>query len=140
MHVYPNPAVASSTLVVRDGRLLLARRAGEPERGKWDLVGGFIDEGEDPRDAAVREVREETGLDVELERLFGVWTDWYGDAPNAVWVVDVVWIGRPAPGEPVATDDVAELRWFAPDELPPPSDFGFTHPALVVARWRDEHA
>ena len=141
LRIYAKPSVAASTLVERDGKLLLARRAGEPEAGKWDLVGGFVGEGEEPRQAAVREAREETGLYVELdEHVFGVWTDWYGESESASWVIDIVWRARAQDGEPEPADDVAELRWFAPGELPSRDEFGFTHPALVVARWRDEHA
>jgi NADH pyrophosphatase NudC (nudix superfamily) len=59
---YHNPAPTAGALVVRNGELLLVRRAIEPYFGYWDIPGGFIESGEGPAETAVREVREETGL------------------------------------------------------------------------------
>jgi 8-oxo-dGTP diphosphatase len=137
--VYPNPAVAACALVERDGRLLLVRRAGDPERGKWDLPGGFVDEGELPEDAVRRELREETALEIELGPFFGVWTDWYGDAADAAYNVILVWRATAA-GEPEPADDVSEARWFARDELPAADELAFVNVPLVVDAWRQQNA
>lgn len=137
--VYPHPAVAACVLVERAGRVLLARRARDPERGKWDIPGGFTDEGEHPEDAARRELREETGLDVELGDFFGIWPDWYGEAKDAAYVVALFWRAT-ANGEPQAADDVSDLRWFSPDELPPAGELAFDNVARVLAAWRQAHA
>jgi 8-oxo-dGTP diphosphatase len=116
------------------GRLLLARRAGEPERGKWDLPGGFLGEGEHPLDALRRELLEETGLEVEPLDFVGAWIDRYGEGEEAPWTLNLYWTARPGPGEPRPADDVSELRWFPLDELPPLEEFAF-HIAEVVAEW-----
>jgi ADP-ribose pyrophosphatase YjhB (NUDIX family) len=137
--VYPNPAVAACALVERDGRLLLVRRAREPDAGKWDVPGGFIDEGEPPEDAVRRELREETGLEIAVGAFFGVWTDWYGDAADAAYNVVLVWRAT-AEGDPLPADDVAEARWFGRDELPAAGELAFTNVALVVEAWRNEDA
>ena len=64
---YPaHPVVGVGAVVVRDGRALLVRRAHEPRKGEWSLPGGLLDLGEALVDAARREVKEETGLDVEV--------------------------------------------------------------------------
>ena len=63
--------VSAYAICVEDGKVLLARWVG-PEGPKWTLPGGGIDHGEDPADAAIREVREETGFTIEIERLLGV--------------------------------------------------------------------
>ena len=120
-----------------DGRLLLARRAFEPWLGRWDIVGGFLGEGEHPLDGLRREVREETTLEFEPDRYFGAWTgDYDGRA-----TLNLFWTGRFAPGEPHAGDDVAELRWFTRDSLPPASELAFHRLVGDVLRvWRDEHA
>ena len=65
----------SQALVERDGRLLLGRRAFDPSVGLWDLPGGFLEENEHPLDALVRELREETGLEIEPQGFVGVWME-----------------------------------------------------------------
>lgn len=138
---YANPAPAASALVVdEEGRLLLARRAAEVEHGKWDLPGGFVEEGEHPLDAVVRELREETGLEIEPTRFFGIWMDWYGSGPEARSTLNLYWLARAVTGDLEAADDVSELRWFAPDELPPADEVAFRNVPEVLATWRDEHA
>jgi mutator protein MutT len=138
---YANPKPTACALIVdAEGRILLARRAAEIENGKWDLPGGYLEEGEDPVEAMVREVREETGLEIEVGEFHGAWMDWYGDAPDAASTVNLYWLARAVGGEPVAADDVDALRWFAPDELPPPDEVAFENVPLVLRAWREQHA
>jgi ADP-ribose pyrophosphatase YjhB (NUDIX family) len=138
---YANSSPCVSALLQDDaGRLLLARRAVEPFRGMWDAIGGFLDEGEHPLDGLRREVLEETGLAVAPLRFLGAWMDVYGDAPDAAATLNLYWTARAANGEPVADDDVAELRWFAPDELPGADELAFTTLADALAAWRARRA
>jgi ADP-ribose pyrophosphatase YjhB (NUDIX family) len=133
---YANSAPCASALVEDGaGRLLLARRAVEPFSGMWDAIGGFLEEGEHPLDGLRREVLEETGLTVEPEGFLGAWMDDYGDAPEAPVTLNLLWTARVTAGEPVAADDVAELRWFAPDELPGADELAFTTLVDVLAAW-----
>ena len=74
-----------------EGRVLLARRAGEPFRGYWDLPGGFLNEGEHPLDAVRRELLEETGLEVAPEAFLGVWMDRYGNAEGDDATMNLYW-------------------------------------------------
>jgi ADP-ribose pyrophosphatase YjhB (NUDIX family) len=123
-------APAVDALVVRDGRVLLARRGVEPHRGAWDLPGGFLEEDEDPLDALRRELREETGLEVEPGPFLGTAIERYDG--HAVLILS--WLAAAAHGEPRAADDVAELAWFGPHELPPAEEFAFAwHPRLLAA-------
>jgi 8-oxo-dGTP diphosphatase len=133
---YAHSAVTASALPEDGGRVLLARRALDPFRGAWDVVGGFVAEGEHPVDGLLREVREETGLDFEVGELLGIWMgDYAGRA-----TLNLFWRGRFSSGEPRAADDVDELRWFAPAELPPPSELAFDGlVATVLDAWRNEH-
>ena len=62
---------ACALLVDHEGRLLLVRRAGDPYRGTWDLPGGFLEEAETPVDGLRRELREETGLEIEPDGFVG---------------------------------------------------------------------
>jgi ADP-ribose pyrophosphatase YjhB (NUDIX family) len=130
---------ACAVVVDEEGRLLLARRANEPAKGKWDLPGGFLDEGEHPLDALRRELREETGLEVEPGEFLGIFMDRYGDDEHAHATLNLYWAARVLGGEAVAADDVSELAWFRPDELPPAGQIAF-HIADVLAAWREQHA
>jgi ADP-ribose pyrophosphatase YjhB (NUDIX family) len=111
------------------GRVLLGRRALDPGKDKWDLPGGFLHEDELPLDGLLREVREETGLEIEPLDFLGFWLEPY----DGRIVLCLSWTAR-ASGEGSAADDLVELRWFSPGELPPPSDLAFTHyPAVLSA-------
>jgi ADP-ribose pyrophosphatase YjhB (NUDIX family) len=139
-HYASSKPTASGLVLDGRGRILLARRAVEPDHGKWDLPGGFLDEGEDPRDALTRELREETSLQVEPTQFFDVVVDRYGDGDDAQYTLNLYWTCRVLDGEPTPADDVAELRWFGADELPPPDELAFRNNAEVLSRWRDEDA
>jgi ADP-ribose pyrophosphatase YjhB (NUDIX family) len=133
--VYANPGPTVSGLVLDDdGRILLARRAADPGRGLWDILGGFADEGETPLEALARELREETGVEIEPLEFYGAWPDRYGD--GGVWTLNLYWTARIASGEPEAADDVAEVRWFAPDEIPPSGEFAFENTVVVLKAWK----
>jgi 8-oxo-dGTP diphosphatase len=127
---------ASAVVRADDGNVLLARRAGPPDEGKWDLPGGFLEEGEHPRDAVVRELREETGLEIEPLELIAVEMDVYGDAEDAPATLNLYWTARVVSGDPEPADDVSELRWFRPDELPGDDELAFENVARVLARFR----
>ncbi len=129
---------ACAVVVDDEGRVLLARRAGPVFHGYWDLPGGFLDEGEHPLDALRRELREETGLEVEPGDFLGVWMDRYGDEEDAHATLNLYWSARLVGGEPHAADDVSELGWFRPDELPPVEQFAF-HIPDVLGVWRQQH-
>ncbi len=118
------------------GRLLLARRARDPHAGSWDLPGGFVEEGEHPLEALRRELREETGLEVAPGEFVGAWLDRYGEADDATTTLNLYWTAVPEGGELEPADDVSELRWFAPAELPPDDQIGFANVRQVLRAWR----
>jgi ADP-ribose pyrophosphatase YjhB (NUDIX family) len=138
---YANPApTACAVCLDDDGRILLARRAAEVFNGAWDLPGGFVDEDEHPLDTIRRELREETGLEVEPREFLGIWMDRYSEDELGPSTLNIYWTARVIGGEPEAADDVSELRWFAPHKLPPPEEIAFRNVAEVLAPFRDEHA
>jgi len=133
---YANTVPAVSALVVDPDRgVLLARRAYAPDAGLWDTPGGFLEEGEDPEGGLRRELIEETGLTIEIGDFVGMFSDRYGDGPDATAVLNLVWEARIAGGEPRAADDVSELRWFAQDALPPESELAFRWLGPVLRAW-----
>jgi ADP-ribose pyrophosphatase YjhB (NUDIX family) len=134
---YANSAPCVSAFVEDgDGRVLLARRGVEPYLGLWDPLGGFLEEGEHPIDGLRRELLEEAGLDCEPLRFLGIWMDLYGEAPEAAATLNLFWTMRIVSGEPVPADDVAELRWFRPDELPADDQLAFSMVKDALAAWR----
>jgi ADP-ribose pyrophosphatase YjhB (NUDIX family) len=111
---YLHPKVVAATIPVRDGRVLLTRRAIEPARGLWTFPGGYVDWGEDVAAAARREMVEEVRLDVEIGQLVGIYS--YPDTPVVIVVYQAV---VPDGLEPEANDhEVLELAYFTPAEIP----------------------
>jgi ADP-ribose pyrophosphatase YjhB (NUDIX family) len=109
---YFNPKpVAAAIPETADGRIWLMRRGFEPRRGHWSLPGGFVDLGETVEHAAVREVREELDLEIEVTDLVGVYS-----RPEDRTVV-VVYAAQ-ARGTPSLSEEALEVRAFAPDEIP----------------------
>jgi 8-oxo-dGTP pyrophosphatase MutT (NUDIX family) len=108
------------TVVFDDrGRILLNRRA---DSGKWALISGIPDPGEQPAEAAVREIEEETGVHAVVERVLSIFTNepvTYGNGDRAQYI-DIVLRCRATGGEARVNDDESlEVGWFALDELPP---------------------
>ncbi len=99
--------------MIENGRVLLLRRGIEPQVGKWTFPGGYVDLGEIPAAAALRETHEEVGMRVELGRVLGV----YADAANPIAAV-VVYLAKPGIEEASVTDEATEVRYFAPSEIP----------------------
>jgi ADP-ribose pyrophosphatase YjhB (NUDIX family) len=119
-----------------EGRVLLGRRAFDPGQGLWDLPGGFLHEDEHPLDGLRREVREETGLEIEPQEFLGHWLEPY----DGRIVLSLAWTARTS-GEARAADDLVEVRWFKPHELPPPAELAFMHyPAVLSAAVGYEYA
>ncbi len=107
-----DPKVAAGTLFTIDGKIPLLRRAIEPSYGKWVFPGGFVDRGEAIQDAAVRETREESHLEVRLVSLLDVYS--YSGSP----VVLVVYAAEVVGGELKAGDECLDVRLFPPQEIP----------------------
>ena len=133
--VYANPAPTASALVLdAEGRVLLARRAIDPAAGLWDLLGGFIDEAEEPLDALRRELREETNLEIEPLEYLGGYPDRYGG--DGIYTLNFYWTARVVGGEQRLDDELAEVAWFAPGELPPRDEFAFPNTYAALADWK----
>jgi 8-oxo-dGTP diphosphatase len=115
----------AGALIVDGDRVLLSERGINPYRGDWDIPGGFLEAGEDPADGVRREVREETGLEVELEGPFAVLVDRYPYGKEVDFTLNVYYIARIVAGDPHPADDVASLQWFPIDS--PPERIAFDH-------------
>lgn len=123
---YANALPAVAALVVdHEGRVLLARRAHEPDAGLWDTLGGFLEEDEHPEVGLRREVREEAGVEIEIGAFVGAYPDRYGDGDDAPVALNLVWQVTVRGDDFVPADDVSEVRWFERDELPAQDELAF---------------
>ena len=128
---YINPKVAAGALIDDEGQVILVRRRIGPRAGYWALPSGFTEYGETIEETAIRECREETGLEVELDDLLGVYSvnsDFYGHLVLVLYSAHVVG------GELAAGDDASEAGLFAPAELP--TDMAFQAHCQALRDWR----
>ncbi len=115
---YQNPHAAAGALII-NGRdeILLVERKDPPMQGDWDLPGGFLDWGEQPLEAIIREIGEELNAAFTPQRLVGAYHSWYDTRGLAVSCCVLLYTGNIA-GEPQPGSDAATLRWFPLDALP----------------------
>jgi len=114
----------TASLIVLDGdRFLALRRASEPKAGLWETPGGFCDGWEHPADAAVREAREELGVEITLGDFVGMYVGSYDFQAETLPVLDCFFFATLDPGE-VTLDpgESSDMRWF-PLRQPPPLAF-----------------
>jgi ADP-ribose pyrophosphatase YjhB (NUDIX family) len=121
--LFVNPRPTGSVVIVDDGRFLVVRRAHEPHAGLWDLPGGFCDGWEHPEQAAVREAREELGVEVRLDRFIGMYIGSYAFQDELLPVLDSFWLATIVSGE--ITLDPAEATAFMWTDLADPPQMAF---------------
>lgn len=120
LRAYPErPYVAVSAAVIRDGQVLVVRRARSPAQGLFTLPGGAVELGETLAAAVVREVQEETGLVIEPVGLAGCREVITRDAEDRIerHFVILAFAARWLAGEPTLNPELAEARWLAPAQL-----------------------
>lgn len=126
--VFFDPKLAVVVIVSREDKILMVKRDIEPMLGRWSFPSGYVDRGEVVEEAAVREVREETNVEIELDRLLGVYSSL--DAP----VVLVAFGASVRCGVAAAGDETQAVGWFPSNELPP---LPFHHDDAIMRDWRD---
>ena len=122
-----DPKLVAGVIVEMDGKLVMIKRNLEPGLGLWTFPAGFVDRGEVVEEAARREVREETGLEVELTELVGVYS---GDGDANVLVV---YAGKTVGGKLQAGEEAQEAGLFDPGLLPP---LAFERDEAIIQQWR----
>ena len=118
---FRNPAVGVAVVVLdNEGRVLLGRRSAGGNVGEWCIPCGYVEWGEDIREAARREFAEETGLDVEIGEVCAVHSNFHNTASLTVgiWFYATI-VG----GQAAASDDLDQVAWFPPDDPPEPLAF-----------------
>ncbi len=124
---FDDPKVAVGVVAARDGRILLTRRNHEPKLGCWSFPSGYVDAFEDVVVAAAREAFEETGIQVEVGALLGVFQE-----PGSR-VIFLAFAASAGPGVPAAGDECMDVGFFHPDALP---ELGFLHDCAILDEWR----
>ena len=128
--VYLDPKVAVVVLVIHQEKLVLVRRGVEPFIGKWAFPSGFVDRGEVVEEAAIREVLEETGLEISLTKFIGL----YSSPENPV--ILAVYAATYVAGKLQAGYDAERTDLFDPDSLP---DMPFPHDKQIIEDWQSMH-
>lgn len=124
-----DPKVSSAVMVEQDGRVLMIKRAMSPARGSWCFPGGFIEIGETPQQAAIRECKEESGYDIEITGLVDVY--YYEDYRGSG--VLIMYKGRVIGGQANPGDDAKDVQFFGQDELP--ENIVFDSNIKALAAW-----
>jgi ADP-ribose pyrophosphatase YjhB (NUDIX family) len=125
---YHNPAPAAGGVIVQHGRVLLVKRKFKPRVGEWTLPAGFLEYFESPESCAVREIREETGIEARIDNVFGVYAG--HDDPRHTAVL-VLYRMTQTGGELHAGDDAEAADFFAASDVPEQVAFRAHKEALV---------
>ena len=129
---YRNPTPTVDTIIQRDSRILLVKRKNDPFKGYLVLPGGFVNEGERVEDAAKREVKEETSLNIELLDILGVYSDPTRDPRGHM--MSTVFIGKISSNndkvDAVAQDDAAAIEWISLEVIDT-RNVGFDHKRII---------
>jgi 8-oxo-dGTP diphosphatase len=130
---HKNPTPTVDTIIHQDSKVLLVKRKKDPFKEKMVLPGGFINEGETVEDAAIREVKEETSLDIELDNILGVYSDPSRDPRGHI--MSTVFIGKISDKsdkkEPMAGDDAAAIKWMDLASIDE-ENMGFDHKKILM--------
>ncbi len=115
----PRPIVGIGAVIARDGLVLLARRGSEPGRNKWSVPGGLVELGETVEETIVREVKEETNLDVEVDSLVDVVNNLVRDAEGKLRYHFVIldFFAKVKGGSLRAGSDLLEVKWVPLDQV-----------------------
>ena len=125
--VFYDPKVAAVCVIARDGKVLMIRRGTDTGYGLWSLPGGFVDRGEVVETAAVREAWEETGLEVAVDGLLGLFS-LPGDP-----VIVAAFTAHETGGLLIPGPEALEAAFFRPDALP---ELAFSRDTEILARWK----
>lgn len=111
----------------KDGELLVIRRGHAPFAGMWCWPGGIVDPGESVRAAGIREVKEETGLQVRIDKVIGIYSE-AGRDPRGHFI-SIVLLAHPVKGTPQVTEEAPDRKWAAPEEK---FEMAFDHARIRV--------
>lgn len=118
-------SIASDTVLIEKGKILLIKRGNEPFKDMWALPGGRVENNETTEECAIREMKEETGLQVKIIKLIGVYSDPKRDPRG---IVSVAYLVKRISGSLKSGDDAKEAKWFELVNLP---KLAFDHEKII---------
>jgi 8-oxo-dGTP diphosphatase len=136
---HKNPTPTVDAIIQKNSKILLIERKKEPFKGYLVLPGGFVNEGERVEDAAKREVKEETSLDIVLLEILGVYSepgrDPRGHVMSTVFIGEISKVSYKV--DAIAQDDAAAIEWLNLEEVVN-TRFGFDHRRIIIdyIKWK----
>lgn len=117
---YRNPRPTTTAIILYGEKILLTKRSNTPFKGWWDLPGGFLNKDETPPKALKRELKEELGLLIRKQKLFGLYTGTYPSKFDPFYILSVVYIVEPKSSSVRILDkkELSDARWFSRNKLP----------------------
>tara|TARA_B100000470_G_C19733946_1_gene365875 strand:- start:401 stop:865 length:465 start_codon:yes stop_codon:yes gene_type:complete len=126
--IFEDPKLAVAGIIVKNDQILLIKRGVQPQIGKWAFPSGYVNRYETPEDALLREVKEETGLDVQINKLIGVYSTKGNPVVLAVYSVHLKnYKAR-------AGSDATDVNWFKFNQLP---KLAFEHDDEILKNWME---
>ena len=125
---WDNPLPVTATVIANGEKIALVKRKYLPFVDDWCLPGGFIEAQEAPEESAVREVEEETGLKIKIDRIIGAYAPGKG-----INVIIIFYLAKSAEGDLLAGDDASEVAWFNKNELP--KNIAFPLHKQIIEKW-----
>ncbi|HYK86857.1 MAG TPA: NUDIX domain-containing protein [Ktedonobacteraceae bacterium] len=125
---FPDPKLVTVVVVQYNGEFLQGKRNIDPAKGQWSFFSGYVDRGEKVEEAAVREVKEESNLSVQLDQLIGIYSE--SGNPHVVIAYRASILNNDISPLTADPDEVSELAFFTPDKIPPlafPTDQQILH-------------
>jgi 8-oxo-dGTP diphosphatase len=123
---YNDPIPTVDGVLIKEDKILLVKRGREPFKDTWALPGGFLEVTETAESGVLRELREETGIKAEVDRLIGVYSKPGRDPRGAI--ISIAYLLKNPSGNAVGADDAAEARWWSIYKLP---ELAFDHADII---------
>ncbi|MEE9443125.1 MAG: NUDIX hydrolase [candidate division Zixibacteria bacterium] len=132
---YQNPAPGAGAVIVKDNAILLVKRSINPGLGDWCIPAGFMEWDEHPQQTAIREIKEETGLDISIQSMFDIFMGM--DDPRTHAVLIILYYGEVVGGKLTPGDDASEAAYF--DFKNTPDNIAFQAHRDALALYRKRH-
>jgi ADP-ribose pyrophosphatase YjhB (NUDIX family) len=131
---YQNPVPAAGAIIIEDNKILLVQRAHPPKIGDWCIPAGFMEWNEHPTQTAIREIAEETGLDIKIDTFFEVYSGKDDPRNNAVLIL---YLAQNIGGSLKAMDDALDVRFFGFNEIP--SNIAFESHIQAISDYQERY-